>query len=172
MVKMIEKAEFPEDIQLSSGELVILSCITDIIKYISEQSLILFDEPELHLHPNAVSNFMKMLNNILDAYNSYSIISTHSPIIIQEISSRSVNIILREEDYTFVRRLGIECFGESIDNINKDVFYFDNSSLNYKKRLENIIQNKSYEEINEQFEDKLGLNAKIYLKTLENQKEQ
>lgn len=172
MVGMIEKAEFSEDIQLSSGELVILSCITDIIKYISEQSLILFDEPELHLHPNAVSNFMKMLNSILDAYNSYSIISTHSPIIIQEISSRSVNIILREADYTFVRRLGIECFGETIDNINKDVFYFDNSSLNYKKRLENVIQNKSYEEINKQFEDKLGLNTKIYLKTLENQKEQ
>lgn len=171
IVGMIEIAETIEDIQLSSGELVILSCITDIIKYISEESLILFDEPELHLHPNAVSNFMRMFNNILETYDSYAIVSTHSPIIIQEIPSRNVNIILRENDYTMVRRLGIECFGESIDNINKDVFYFNKSSLNYKKKLEDIIQNNSYEKIVEQFDDKLSLNAKIYLKILENQKE-
>lgn len=171
IVSMIETAEVIEDIQLSSGELVIVSCITDIIKYIAEQSLILFDEPELHLHPNAISNFMKMFNGILETYDSYAIISTHSPIIIQEIPERNVNIIIRDHDHTTVKRLGIECFGESIDNINKDVFYFDKSSLNYKRKFEEVMETNSYEKIVKQFDDKLSLNAKIYLKTLENQKE-
>lgn len=172
IVEMLEKAEKEEDIELSSGELVSLSCITDIMKYISNQSLILLDEPELHLHPNAISNFMKMFNKILEKYDSYAIMSTHSPIIIQEITSRNVNIILRNNDLTIVRRLGIECFGESIDNINKDVFYFDKSSLNYKNKLEHAIKNNSYEKIVKQFDNELSLNAKIYLKVLENQKEQ
>ena len=55
--------------------------VSGTIKYL------LFDEPELHLHQNATANTMRMFYRLLEEFNSYAIIATHSPLIIQEIPS-------------------------------------------------------------------------------------
>ena len=89
---------------------------------IDKESIILFDEPELHLHPNAIANVMRMFNKILEEFNSYAIIATHSPIILQEIPSNNIIVLERIDNQPFVRRPEIECFGENISLITRDIF--------------------------------------------------
>ncbi|MRT37670.1 AAA family ATPase, partial [Acinetobacter sp. RIT698] len=45
----------------SSGQNILLNIITEIIKNIRYDSLIIYDEPETHLHPNAISQLTNTL---------------------------------------------------------------------------------------------------------------
>jgi predicted ATP-dependent endonuclease of OLD family len=54
---------------------------------------LLFDEPETHLHPSIIFKLINTLNKLLDDYDSYLIIATHSPIVIQQIPSKKVMIL-------------------------------------------------------------------------------
>ncbi|MFP3740379.1 AAA family ATPase, partial [Burkholderia sp. SIMBA_019] len=56
--------------KLSSGQTMMLLVITNIVSFIQDNTLILFDEPELYLHPNAISGLIKMIYRILEEFNS------------------------------------------------------------------------------------------------------
>ena len=62
--------------------------MTELVCNIEKESLILFDEPEIHLHPNAIANVMRMFSKLLEEYDSYAIFATHSPIILQNCHRR------------------------------------------------------------------------------------
>ena len=68
---------------MSSGQLILICSMTEVIANIERESLLLFDEPELHLHPNAISNLLRTLNKMLEEFDSYAILATHSPLIVQ-----------------------------------------------------------------------------------------
>lgn len=162
-VELIANEQF-EDVNLSSGQQILICTITELIANIENESIILFDEPEIHLHPNAISNVLRMFYKLLDEFNSYAIFSTHSPLVLQEIPSRYIQILDRSDDILTVRRPDIECFGNSINNIIHDVFDVTNNESNFKAILSTLSQQKTYQEILEMFGGKLGLNALIFLK--------
>lgn len=61
------------------------------------------------------ANTMRMFYRLLEEFDSYAIIATHSPLIIQEIPSK------------YIRSLTIhtpdnECFGENVTKITDDIF--------------------------------------------------
>ena len=157
-----------EDIfnKTSSGEAILLNIFTNVIAYIKEQSLLLIDEPEVHLHPNAISNFTKTLNEILDEFDSYAIISTHSPIVVQEIPSKYIHILRREGGEPIVNDLNIESFGENLSVVTNEIFETDFSESNYKSVLQELSKIYSYEEIMLLFSNGLSFNAKLYLQSL------
>lgn len=155
--------------QLSSGQSILIVSFTEVIANIENESLILFDEPETHLHPNAISNLMRMFNKLLSEFNSYCIMSTHSPMIVQEIPAKYVKVIERINNTACVKRLSIESFGENITNIINDVFRVSNSESNYKYILEKIYDSGlSIEEIQENFQYNLSFNALTFLNILDN----
>ncbi|NLP52446.1 AAA family ATPase [Bacillus sp. RO1] len=166
----------PEDLftqEFSSGQNIIVSVITEIVANIEDESILLFDEPELHLHPNAISNLVRMLYKLLEEFNSYAIISTHSPLLVQEIPSHYINKMERtKEDLLFVNRLNTETFGENVSSIINDVFNVRAIESNYKTLLEKavLVDNKTPEEINSLFPLGLSLHAMTYLNILLNQK--
>lgn len=164
---LIENAESEEmdEIQWSSGQNVLLCTITEAIATIEKESLLLFDEPEIHLHPNAVSNVMRMLYRLLEEFDSYAIFATHSPLIVQEIPSKYVQILTRIDNVLSVRSPVLECFGENVTNITNDIFDVNSTESNYKTVLYDLSINKkkSFEEILEIFGGTLSLNALIYL---------
>jgi len=138
--------------------------------YIEENSLILFDEPETHLHPNMIFKLLKAMYTLLDDNNSYLIIATHSPIILQQIPSRYVQII----DNFWNRWLRIESFWENFSELTKEVFWnYEEDDIIYKDVLKKLVnkENFSEEKILDLFDNGLSLNARIYLKTLVNIKE-
>lgn len=155
------------DINWSSGQNVLISSMTEVVAKIDKESIILFDEPELHLHPNAIANVMRMFNKILEEFNSYAIIATHSPIILQEIPSNNIIVLERIDNQPFVRRPEIECFGENISLITRDIFDVTSKESYYQAFFFKMKETgKTKEQIEKLFEYNLGLNALIYLETL------
>lgn len=166
-IELIEKiANDPNgDIHLSSGQHILICSITEALANIENESIILFDEPELHLHPNAIANTMRMFYTLLEEFNSYAIMATHSPLIIQETPSRFIQALTRIDNELIIREPDIECFGENITTITDDIFDVNISESCYKTVLKQLSDKYSIEEIIKLFEDKLSLNAMIFLKT-------
>lgn len=162
-VELIAAEQF-DDVNLSSGQQILICTITELIANIEHESIILFDEPEIHLHPNAIANMVRMFYRLLEEFNSYAIFSTHSPLILQEIPSKYIQILDRVDDSLNVRKPDIECFGNNISEIVFDVFDVTSRESNFKSRLRELSKNKSYGEVVELFGGKLSLNALIFLK--------
>lgn len=162
-VQLIANEQFDE-VNLSSGQQILICTMTELIANIENESVILFDEPEIHLHPNAISNVMRMFYSLLEHFNSYAIFSTHSPLILQEIPSRYVQILDRIDNILTVRQPDVECFGNNISDIIYDVFDVTSAESNYKSCIRKLMGTKSYDEIVDMFEGRLSLNALVFMK--------
>ena len=105
-----------------SGQRAILSILTELVARLDEQSLVLVDEPENHLHPPLVAAFLHGLRRALDLFDSYAVVATHSPVIVQETPARYVHVFSRLGLYPHVRHPRIETFGEDLGRITEEVF--------------------------------------------------
>lgn len=150
---------------LSSGQNILLCTITEVVAKIEEESLILFDEPELHLHPNAIASMMRTFYKLLESFNSYAIFATHSPLVVQETPSAYVHVLNRIDDTLMVSKPQLECFGENVTNITNEIFDVSSSESNYKTVLERLSRKMPYEEVLDLFDGKLSFHAMIYLKS-------
>lgn len=158
------------DGKLSSGESILLYIITEIVANIRFDSLILFDEPETHLHPNAISQLVNTIYELVEEFESYCVLTTHSPLVIREIPSKDVFVIEREENTPMVRRIGLESFGENLSVLTNEVF----GNRVIPKKFEEIIQEMVDEgrEADEIFDllefdnVPLSLNTKMYIMSL------
>ena len=163
----IQELSYKNVKRLSSGQSITLFILTELIANIQDESLILFDEPETHLHPSAISQLLNVFFEILEKYKSYAIISTHSPIIIQDIPSKYITIFDREGDSPIIRKLPLESFGENISTLTSTIFGTIDVKELYKIFLEQMSY-KSIETINELFDSSLSINAQLYLAAMKN----
>ncbi len=122
----------------SSGQIIMILILAEVLAFITNESLLLFDEPETHLHPNSISLFINVVNRILKKFDSYAIISTHSPQIIQEVPSKDIIVIERMENSPSVRGLGIETFGENLNTITEQIFHTINHDEYYREFLKTL----------------------------------
>ena len=159
-----EKTNF-KNINFSSGQKLIIYLVANILAHILPESLILFDEPETHLHPNAISHMIRLLHNILANYNSYAIIATHSPIILQEIPSSNVIVFNRIDNSPNIYELPFESFGENITALTETIFESRDGEENYKSVLKKLAKRLNYKEILSLFPKGLSFNTKIFLKS-------
>jgi predicted ATPase len=153
----------------SSGQIVMILILAEVLAYITEESLLIIDEPETHLHPNSISLFINVINKILDRFNSYAIISTHSPQVIQEVPSKDIVIVERIENTPSTRGLDIESFGENLNTITERIFQTISHDEYYRTFLIQLSKTRSYDQIIVLFEENslpLSLNAKIFLQSL------
>jgi predicted ATPase len=120
---------------LSSGHQTILFVLSNLMATIRPRSLILFDEPEMHLHPNLLSSLMRLLHVVLDEFDSYAVLSTHSPQIAQEIPARSICIIERCGMLPSTRPYPRESFGANLGEIAHLAFGVNDSNTNYQRIL-------------------------------------
>lgn len=147
----------------SSGQNTMIFIFTELLSKIRRESLVLFDEPETHLHPSAITLVMKCLHDILKFYNSYAIIATHSAQILQDVPAKCVSVFDREGNVPIVRRLPIESFGENVSALTNTVFETLAVGELYKEYLDALSQKMTLEEINNLFDGRLSLNAQLYL---------
>jgi len=151
--------------KLSSGQSILFFVLTELISEIQPKSFILFDEPETHLHPTATSELIEALYNILDEFQSYALISTHSPLFLQNIPSRYIHVFDRIGNTPVIKKLHIETFGENVSEITDQVFDTINVEEFYKKVF-NQFWLTSDESLKELFVKDLSFNAKLYLNSL------
>mgnify|MGYP003044791009 FL=1 len=156
--------------KISSGQNTLMYILCDVVSNIRYDSLLLFDEPETHLHPNAITTLMTAINELLNEYQSYCIISTHSPLIIRELLSRSVYIMERNANYPLLRKIGLESFGENLTTLTEEIFGNKEVNKYYKNKIQELIDiGYTYENIIKLLESKdvpLNLNITIYIKNL------
>ena len=155
--------------RLSSGQSIILFILTELIANIQPQSLILFDEPETHLHPSAIAQLMICFYDILYRFESYAVISTHSPIIIQDVPAKYISVFERHGNLPIIRKLSLETFGENISELTSIAFGTVDVKELYKTYLESLSKANfgGIEEINRLFDNKLSFNAQLYLAAIE-----
>lgn len=134
--------------KLSSGENLLIYIFSSLLDEIKQNTLILFDEPEMHLHPNAISSLIQYMYRLLDHFNSFCIMATHSPLVIQEIPSDNVIIFKREGDSLDVQPLPIETFSQDISTVTESVFGDININRYHYKVLNYLVENiNDYEKI-------------------------
>ena len=132
--------------KMSSGLAMMTNIITEIYAHIRENSLILFDEPEVHLHPNGITKLINIIYDICQEFNSACIIATHSSVVLQELLARNVTVIEKEADSTvLVRQMNTETLGENLTTITDDVFGRAEISKHYCNLVKRFIQ-KGYNE--------------------------
>ncbi|WP_159103082.1 AAA family ATPase [Paenilisteria weihenstephanensis] len=133
---------------------------------IEDGSLIFLDEPELFLHPNAIASLMNIFSDILTEYQSYAILCTHSPILVQEIPSRYVRNLSLVGGDLIQTEIAIETFGANVSDIIKDVYNVKEHESLYKTTLIKLAKEMSEKEIEALFNDELSLKARMFLSSL------
>jgi AAA15 family ATPase/GTPase len=156
--------------RFSSGQSIILYIVSEIVANIRLDSLLLYDEPETHLHPNAITQLMNTIYELVNEFESYCLIATHSPLVIRELFSRNVYVVERHENFPSVRRIGLESFGENLSTLTEEVFGNKDVPKQYKKIIDELVEHgHSFEQILEIIEfDQLplSLNTRLYIKSL------
>lgn len=164
--KTLKALELGEASSMSSGQSILMYFISAALAYLKPRSLILFDEPEIHLHPNAVGQLMQVLQRLLGLFDSYAILATHSPVVIQEVPRKRVIKFEREGNFTSAAPLDQESFGENISELTRQVFETVEISNFYKKTLKKLSKGRSFDEVSELFDDRLSMHAAAYLASL------
>jgi len=153
---------------LSAGQKMFVLSAVNVVAHIDRNSLLLMDEPELYLHPNLECAFMRMLKTILELFESFAIIATHSVFVAREVPARNVTILRRSKDLgTIASPAGIETFGADLSNIAD--YIFDNvlQRKPYEEWLDALIREPgvTFENLAERFAGKLNLESLIYLRS-------
>lgn len=156
--------------KLSSGESSFLYVFFDIMAHIRNYSLILFDEPETHLHPTAIASLINAIHRLLRTYKSYGLIVTHSPIIIRELLSRNVLVMRRNENQLATYKIGIESFGENLSVLTNEIFGSEEVRPYYKRHIAELVDlGYDYDELLNEIksgEIPLSMNLQMYIKNL------
>lgn len=153
--------------RMSSGHAMVLHVVTSLVAVVEEKTLVLFDEPESHLHPPLLSAFIRALSELLNDRNGVAIIATHSPVVLQEIPKSSVWKIYRSADQINVSRPDDETFGENVGTLTREVFGLEVIKSGFHSLLEkSVASGKSYEIILAEYGGQLGAEAKGILKAM------
>lgn len=155
--------------RLSAGQRITLNISCHLIDKISQNSLVLLDEPETHLHPKFMTTLFSVISEILTEFKSYAIIATHSPIVVQQVPSKYIQLIGRDRSTPIVTQPFIECFGENLSEISRTVFSTMESDRDYEDILMKLWQENEFnvDTVNNLFEHGLSMNARIYLNSLD-----
>ena len=145
-----------EERSLSSGELFLLAMMSRLVSTVRTESLVVMDEPEMHLHPNAIGDLVRTMRLVAEEYSSCVIIAMHSPLVLQQIPSRYVRVLQRVGNTTTCKRLDLESFGENLTTLTESVFHAADEPRPYLEQLEAMVENHSLDEIEKAFDGKLS----------------
>lgn len=160
--------------KLSTGHKIIVKSLTHLVSSVTEKSLILYDEPETYLHPPLTSAYLRAISWLLIDRNAIGILTTHSPIILQEVPKSCVWKIVRRGEVFNALRLESETFGENISLLNHEVFNLTASNSSFIDLLKNeaieyIKKNKINDDVTifnnvvKKFNNELGAEARAHL---------
>jgi predicted ATPase len=144
---------------LSSGHLIVLLATTKLVELVEDRTLVLFDEPESHLHPPLLASLIRVISRLLQERNGVAIITTHSPVVLQELPSNCAWQVDRIGEDLTATPMQIETFGESVGTLTQVVFDLELKRSSYYAAIERATQNPaitSFEELLEQFSGHLG----------------
>ncbi len=166
---ILEKDVLHEQITvLSSGQLHILNLLTFIHAHIHLTSLLIIDEPEVHMHPQIIVSFMSMLGRILNRFRSFAVIATHSPLVVREMVGQNV-YLMRTVDGGIpnVSKVAFETFGADASELYLNIFDYNERISSFYHYVNQIGKKMNYNEAMRfilQYAPNLGLNARLSIR--------
>ena len=155
--------------RLSAGQRIVLNIVSDLVLNLRKRTLVLLDEPETHLHPQLISTLMSVLTVILEELDCFAIVATHSPIVVQQVLARHVQVIHRMDPAPpLVSNPPSETFGENLSEIVRLVFDSFESDRGYQDVIDRLLDNEDADAVAGRFDGRLGLNARLYLESRRN----
>jgi len=153
---------------LSSGHAIVLLTATRLVELVDEQTLVVLDEPEGHLHPPLLSAFIRTVADLLVARNGFALISTHSPVVLQEVPSSCVWMLRRSRAQATVERPPIETFGESAGVLTRAVFGLEVTNSGFHQLVAAVANQPgtSFEAVEQHFGGQLGAEAQALARGL------
>lgn len=149
-------------ISLSTGHKFLMHTYVRLLAYMDDNCLLLFDEPENHLHPPLLSFMMTEIRSLLTDTHSVMFIATHSPVILQETFARNVYIVRKNGNSTTITHPQIETYGANISSITSEVFDLTTDVTQYHDAIRHLYKKwmmeveLSVEEMLTEFEKRLG----------------
>ncbi|MGS0675500.1 AAA family ATPase [Shewanella sp. 125m-1] len=154
---------------LSSGQITFIKFALACCVCIENGSFVLLDEPETHMHPNMIGDFMMLLDTLLEETGSLALIATHSPYFVREVSREQVHILKHVDGYIDTQSPRLRTFGADVESISQFIFSEDVDG----RLVDKIIgksAGKSFAEIEEQLGSELSMSALMTIKDrLENE---
>jgi predicted ATP-dependent endonuclease of OLD family len=104
-LKNISTSEKTLGVQLTNGTYVGAEFLSEgllyylayaVLRYLEPTALILIEEPENGLHPARIADVMRILRKISE--KTQVILTTHSPLVINELSGHEVSVLTRTEE--------------------------------------------------------------------------
>ena len=144
-IKKIDECSSPEQLKrvflsLSTGHKYFLHSFVRLLAYLDDNSLVLFDEPENHLHPPLLSFMISSMRELMYKYRSVMFIATHSPIVLQETFANNVFIVRRIEGVSTISHPNIETYGANISAITSEVFDLTTSITAYHDAIRHLYK--------------------------------
>ncbi|MCA1494453.1 AAA family ATPase [Ensifer sp. NBAIM29] len=138
--------------------------MASLVAHCTRKSIVLFDEPETHLHPPLIAALMHSVRLVLERKNAFAIVATHSPVILQETLARHVRIVRRNGDNFDVLSPGMETFGENVGTLTYDTFGLTASTTDFHRILDRLVETHStLDDINLLFSPRLSGQALAYV---------
>ena len=118
--------------KLSAGQKIVINIVVQLAAHLRSRSLILIDEPETHLHPSLLAALLRATQRLLEGFDSFAIIATHSPVVLQEVPAKDVRVV--ERFGTTVRTVDpqLETFGAGLGELTHEAFGLDNTVSDYR----------------------------------------
>lgn len=146
---------------LSTGHKLVALTLTKLVELVEERTLVLFDEPESHLHPPLLAQFIRALSELLTDRNGVAILATHSPVVLQEVPRTCAWVLARSGSLTSADRPEEETFGENVGVLTREIFGLEvmNSGF-YKLITKAVSRSDSLESFMTEFNNKIGVEGR------------
>lgn len=149
---------------LSSGQLTFFKFALLSSLFIENGSFVLMDEPETHMHPNLISDFINLLDFLLEKTGSFALLATHSAYLVREVSREQVHVFkVDEEKNISIVQPRLRTFGANVDRISEFVFE-DNIENKLIEKILRKIKNRSFNSIDDEIGNEISLPSLMAIK--------
>jgi len=141
--------EYPA--RLSSGQKIVMNILAQLAAHLRRRSLVLLDEPETHLHPPLLAALLRGVHQLLDAFDSFAIIATHSPVVLQEFAANDVQVVERFGDIVRATSPRLETFAAGLGELTTEAFGLDNSVSGHRGVIRDLVSRMGVDDFEELF---------------------
>lgn len=143
---------------MSSGEKMFLVRILSILSEIEDNSIIIIEEPELHLNPSWTKQIISMFHIFFKKFNVHFLISTHDYSFINTLFPENI-IQVKDGDFKHLNS-EVKTFLANEAEIN-NIFFDNTQKANY---VEEILYEKISKSTKEELEEIFGYLGESYIK--------
>lgn len=149
----------------SLGQTTFINFVMNVMANAGPGSVVIVDEPENFLHPNLISRFMRVLNQVLGWVDSIAILATHSPFVVREVQSAQVHVLWDGGEGIEVRQPRMQTLGANVSSISNEVFGDDLPQHLFKELLAEVgLKKKSFAEVLSSYKDELSIEVLMLLR--------